>query len=543
MGKLFAVFLLVSLGILDPNYFIVCRQDIVQQNPLEKAETYLEKLASNYAEGNYQLHKTYSDSLLQISTKHNLTKMQILGLTNQAVFYKNRSERLKAIELYHKALEKCEQIPEDFRTKIIVLVNMGNIYNDIGYHEKAIKYMKNVLQLLDTNENSDRIRAAALVGLANNYLEFNNHQKTIFYAEKAKAIGEKLENEDVIISATNNISDAYIISKNYEKALKINETVAHLSMLEKPTKKRASFLLNNGIANYHLNHLDVSLKNLNECQELSNEKRILETQMYAHEFLAKVYEKKNDYKSSIAEQKQYRYIRELFLKDKKDASNEDLNQELDLKSEIIAEHRQELKGFSKNKIFILSFSACLLLLLSCFLMFNIRRKKRLKEAQIKLQNQYRNLQKDFNNYKREAIKETLIKTKASKKKTLKPYKNSSLNPQKRQEYKSKILAYMTKEKPYLNPEMTQSDLALEIDISSHHFSEVLYYNMEQNFYNFINSYRILEAQNLMKDSKYFDSKILAIAYDSGFKSKSTFNRIFKNHTGITPSEYRNQLEG
>uniref|UniRef100_UPI0025C5409B helix-turn-helix domain-containing protein n=1 Tax=Lacinutrix sp. TaxID=1937692 RepID=UPI0025C5409B len=63
-----------------------------------------------------------------------------------------------------------------------------------------------------------------------------------------------------------------------------------------------------------------------------------------------------------------------------------------------------------------------------------------------------------------------------------------------------------------------------------------------NFYSFINSYRVLEVQNRIKNLKYKDSKIMAIAFDSGFNSKTSFNRAFKNHTGITPSEYRQNVK-
>ena len=517
------------------------KPQIIKVEIQQKTDYYLRSLQVNYDNGDYKMYKAYSDSLLSIALEHDLNKMQVLGYTNQAIFYKNRSERIKAVKLFHKALEKCEQIPEDFRSKIIVLVNMGNIYNDIGSYDKGIEYMEKVLELLDANENSNKIRAAALIGLANNYVEFDDFEKTIFYSEKAKLLGEKLDNEEIIVSATNNISDAYIVLKDYKQALSLNKSVAHLALLNKPTKKRASFLLNNGIANYHLSNLKEALKNLKLCQELSEEKQILEIQMYAHEYLAKIYEQKKDYKSSIIEQKKYRDIRELFLKDKKDASNADLSQEIDLKSEIIAENNEELEGFSKNKKLILSVSTGLLLLLGGFLYYNVSRKKRLNEAQLKLQNQYRALQNDFSNYKKETFNGALIETSKTKKKSIKPYKNSSLTPEKRKEYKIKILQFMAAEKPFLNPEMTQSDLAQELGISPHHFSEVLYY-MEQNFYNFINSYRILEAQKLMKSADYINTKILAIAFDSGFKSKSTFNRIFKNHTSITPSEYRNQIE-
>ncbi|MFK7833781.1 MAG: helix-turn-helix domain-containing protein [Winogradskyella sp.] len=503
-----------------------------------QANTYLKQMQSNYSAGNYNLHKAYSDSLLLVAKTNGLTKMHVLGLTNQAVFYKNHGEKLKAIELYHEALDKCDLIPDDFRTKIVVLINMGNLYNDIGSYDKAIAYIEKVIILLDTYENSDSIRAAALIGLANNYIRFKDYEQTIFYANQAKALGEKINNESILVSAINNISDAYIGLEDYEKALEISQSFEDLSLLSKPTKKRASFLLNRGIAHFRLDKLDEALADMKACQVLSKEKELFETEMYAHEYLAKIYEQKNDFKAAIEAQKTYTYLRNQFLEDKKDASNADLNKEIAVKSETIDSNNKNLKRVTKTQNFIVFIGGGAVLVLSSFLFFYVKRKRKLDKEKEKLQLQHHSLQQSLTALQLQSKKtDYTLETSRS---ALKPYKNSSLTIEKREQYKKCILEFMTNEKPFLNPEMTQSDLAQQLAISSHHFSEVLYYNMEQNFYNFINSYRILEAQKLMKDPDYKDTKILAIAFDSGFKSKSTFNRIFKNHTGVTPSEYRNQ---
>ncbi len=514
------------------------------QNPndfaSQKAALFLKELQIYYSKGNYEMHKVYSDSLLHISQEYDLVKMNVLAFTNQAVYYSNRGERLKAIELYHKALKKCDNIPEDFRSRIIVLINMGNTYNNIGSYDKAIEYMQKVIHLLDVNENSDKIRAAALIGISNSYVKLGDFKQTIDYSKKARLIGEKINDKNTIITSTNNTVDALIHLKDYESALKLGQKVVALTEGNQ-TKKRAWALLNQGVINYHIGDSDKALDYLLKCVLLSKEKKLLEIEMLAHKNLASVYEQKNNYKLSVLEQKKYIAIRELFLEDRKSASNADLNQVIDTKSKIIADNDKELKGFSRNRILILATSAILLVSLSGFLYFNIKRKKKLNSSSKKLQQQYMMLQNDFKKLKQKTEVNPEYLTSNSKNNSLKPYKNSSLTPEKRELYKSLILSYMTTKKPYLNPDMTQSNLASQIGISSHHFSEVLYYKMEQNFYNFINSYRILEAQKLMKKEENKDVKILAFAFDSGFKSKTSFNRAFKSHTGFTPSEYRKKI--
>jgi AraC-like DNA-binding protein len=100
---------------------------------------------------------------------------------------------------------------------------------------------------------------------------------------------------------------------------------------------------------------------------------------------------------------------------------------------------------------------------------------------------------------------------------------------------------MDKEKPFLRSKITLNQLVLDINISSHHLSQLLNEILDQNFFNFINLYRVEELKKRLGDPKYKNLTILGIAFDTGFNSKAAFNRIFKKHTGLTPSAYlRNQ---
>lgn len=528
------VFLFLSLQAVSAQQVIDHTTDF---SGSDQAEEYLKTLQQHYAKGEYELHKAYSDSLLRVSKEHGLTKMHVLALVNQAVFYNNRSARLKAIELYHEALGQCEKIPEDFRTKTVVLVNMGNTYNNIGSYEKAIETMQKVLVVADSTENSDLVKAAALIGLASNYHELENFEKTLEYAHKAKVLGEKTKNEMILASAFNNIMDVHIDLEEYNETLEIGQKALKLPISEKPTKKRGWLLLNMGIASYHIEELDTALDYLKSCTALAEDKSLLEIEMYGQEYLAKVYEQKEDFKSSITAQKEYSRLREQFLQDKKEASNADLQKDISLKDEKLSQNNQQLLAVSNKRKQILIWGTLLFLALSGLLFFFIKRKRAIEAETTLLRAQYIGLQQTLLTDKNETI--TIPSDKASEENDqVTPYKNSSLTASTRQEFKKKILDFMEAEKPYLNANLNQSDLAAQIGISTHHFSEVLHYSFEQNFYNFMNSYRVIEAQKLMKRVDYKDAKLIAIAFDSGFKSKTSFFRVFKKHTGQTPSEFR-----
>jgi YesN/AraC family two-component response regulator len=106
-----------------------------------------------------------------------------------------------------------------------------------------------------------------------------------------------------------------------------------------------------------------------------------------------------------------------------------------------------------------------------------------------------------------------------------------LKPEDSQLYLDQLLDFMEKEKPYRQPNITIQELADTMQISKHHLSQVINERLEKNFYDFINQYRVAEAQLLLVNPKYRHLTNLAVA------DKATFNAVFKKQTGQTPSEY------
>ncbi len=121
------------------------------------------------------------------------------------------------------------------------------------------------------------------------------------------------------------------------------------------------------------------------------------------------------------------------------------------------------------------------------------------------------------------------------------YAGSRLTESEGKQYAEKLSDYMKSSKPYLNPELTLSQLAGELGISGHILSQVVNEKFGLNFFDFINSYRVEEFKERASDPRYTNFSLLGIALDSGFNSKSAFNRIFKQKTGITPSQFRKTL--
>jgi len=95
---------------------------------------------------------------------------------------------------------------------------------------------------------------------------------------------------------------------------------------------------------------------------------------------------------------------------------------------------------------------------------------------------------------------------------------------------------------YQDPELTVSSLAEKLGMYTRELSQVINIALKKNFNDFINEYRVRDAAGKMQDPAYDHITLLGIAYESGFNSKSTFNRIFKQMTGKSPVEYKQELK-
>ncbi|MEM9617489.1 MAG: AraC family transcriptional regulator [Pseudomonadota bacterium] len=104
---------------------------------------------------------------------------------------------------------------------------------------------------------------------------------------------------------------------------------------------------------------------------------------------------------------------------------------------------------------------------------------------------------------------------------------------------SKMESAMIRDKPHLADGLTIEDFAATVGLSRQTVSTALKAH-DQSFYEYINSWRVAEAKELLADDTLKDVSILSLAYDSGFSSKATFNRVFKATAGCTPREFRNE---
>lgn len=103
--------------------------------------------------------------------------------------------------------------------------------------------------------------------------------------------------------------------------------------------------------------------------------------------------------------------------------------------------------------------------------------------------------------------------------------------------KDKILNVMRFQQPFLQPELTLNDLAALLEIPPSQLSKLINTGFNQNFNDFVNAYRVEKVKEKLMNPTFQHFSLLGIAFECGFNSKATFNRAFRKHVGMSPSEF------
>ncbi|MFV8752311.1 helix-turn-helix domain-containing protein [Nannocystaceae bacterium ST9] len=111
-------------------------------------------------------------------------------------------------------------------------------------------------------------------------------------------------------------------------------------------------------------------------------------------------------------------------------------------------------------------------------------------------------------------------------------------PAPRTELEHRLLELMSRQKPHLDPDLGLDGLARRLEVPRNQLSGLINQRLGVNFYDFVNDYRVREFKALLADPAKADEKLLTLAFEAGFSSKATFNKVVLKLTGKTPSELR-----
>lgn len=115
------------------------------------------------------------------------------------------------------------------------------------------------------------------------------------------------------------------------------------------------------------------------------------------------------------------------------------------------------------------------------------------------------------------------------------YVKSGLTDSLSQELKKNLKDLFQNEKLYRNNDINLDMVAEKLNTTRHNASQLINEHFNMSFREFVNSYRIQEAKELLKEEN--ELNIIDVAYEVGYNNKVSFNKAFKKDTQLTPSEY------
>ncbi len=470
----------------------------------------------------------YKDSLtisekerdtLQIA-KNNLilTKLYYkIGLYNNAIEYGNQ------------AIKKFKQL-NDTLFLIYSYTTVGVIYGELDDYKIAEEYFKKIDTLVRAFRNEDLMYHNYInLGIMN--LDKNLNKAIEYFNKSEQYFSQKERDKITLIGLRNNKAVAYKRMGNYDKSISI------LRSVDKTINENHSYFVsvNSNLANAYL------LKKMPDSalyfikRALNNPATSLYLNNYVNSYrvLTEVYTLKNKPDSSLKYFKLYQQYNDSLVLKKKVENISKLNVifETNKLLDNVEKQKQKLEKYYSR---IVNMTIGLIVLSIVIIVFFILYRK--------LQISYKNIVKgSVQSVKLEeenlALKNKINQLEENKEKLGNTTNSTSnnINIENSDKIFDKIEELMQTEKLFTNKDFDLNALAERLNSNRTYISNIINTKTGDSFVKFINKYRVKEAQRLLIDDQNKVLTLEAIGKLAGFSSTSTFNRVFKAETGVTPS--------
>ncbi len=488
---------------------------------------------------NHAVYKTavkYADTLYQLSLKTDNTELQVRYLVAKAASLDKLGQYEAAIDDYMIALQLLDQGEIAPIYKVNVLINLGNTYNHITQYEKGYALGTQTLDIIDKHALPAILKANAHTLMLEALIAQKKYKEALQVNLKAEQIAKEFDDDLVLGIVTINKSEIFSLLGRFDEAFKAGSDVILFGKKTNSTEIISWGYLRAAEALDHMGRWEEAVDLAKQALKITKEQGYKDSLMKTQLLLAEIYTDLDQFELSNQTYKQYLETKEKYLETLSKAKQIEVNRTLAIRENIILKQKKSIS-------YIILISVLLCLTLGVALWVFIKKKRKIQDIntsiirdQKLLQNENQNLREKLEEYALNAIDH---QTQTERSKNKRKHENLLLNPQQKKECINKLLQYMDKHKPYLQTELNQKMLAESVNLNVPKLSEVLNDGFQCNFNDFVNLYRINEAKKILSDPKNDFLNIEAIAYQSGFNSKTSFHRAFKKFVNKTPLEYRN----
>ena len=469
----------------------------------------------------------YKDSLSIAEEQNSLEEVAYNNLIITKLYY--------YLGIYNNAIEYGQNSINEFiklkDTSLLVYAytTVGIMYGELDDYVIAEDYFQKIDSIASLSNNESI--------LYHNYINLGimnmdkNVNKALKYLDKAEKYFEKKENEEItLVGLLNNKAVAYKRLKNYDKALEILKKT--LSSISPQHSYYVSFCSN--IANNYLlkNQPDSALIYINKALNNPAKNLYINNYVNSYRILTESYILKHKSDSSLKYFQLYQqYTDSLVLKKK--VENISKLQVIYETNKLLLNVKKQKQRIEKYNTKVKNLSIGLSLLILTIIIFFFYYKK--------LQASYKKIVKEsVQAMLTEEENIALLNKIELLEKTQKQDKTSNISNyaiEKGDDIFNKILELFKTEKLYTDQEFNLNALAKQLDTNRTYISNIINSKTGDSFVTFINTYRVKEAKKLLIDDANKNLTLDAIGKLAGFSSTSTFNRVFKAETGVTPSFY------
>ncbi len=508
----------------------------------------------------------------QVCNKLAEYKLAEFYFTKSITFYEQKNNTDSLLSVYQKIAQNFRLTREydasaKYAFKALRLSELKNNYEQVASSKKLLgeiyaeqKKLDLALEIFFENLkyfeaiNDSAGVSQALNDIALTYYFKNEYQQSILYSKRSLKIRKLLGNIEGLAENYNNLSLPYYRLQDWGLSLQYLEM--SLEIFKQVNDQRQIPIILNNIGNIKLKQdlVEEAKKYYSQAFDHQKQNNRLVANFRYHKNLYKVYlangeffkaldhyKKHIMYKDSMVYKNQLKDLNELNIRyqtEKKEKQLEISKQEIKL---LNAE--QEIKDIklSNQRIWlnILAAGITIVLIFLIIILYQMWQKNKANKVLVKKNMEIVNSEKQ--------LKESLLeKSRQLSQKNididpssldLPKYSGSQLSKEQKEVLLTRILESMEKEKPYLKKDFTLEIFSKNLESSRSYISQIINEELNQNFSNFINEYRIKEARRILSDPRNKNLTIETMAHSVGFGSKSSFNIAFKKYTGITPSFY------
>jgi tetratricopeptide (TPR) repeat protein len=499
---------------------------------------------AHFQMGKYETAINYHRKSIAIAKSINYQPIIPYAYSGIGLAYKYLSKYDSAI-VYYKFTLEIDKEAGDKHKLAIDYSNIGALHLQLKQYEQALEYFNDALKIHKEHCSKNDL-SITLNNIGNVYKEQGKYELALDYFNQALVIdtitGIKLN----ISTRYNNIGEIYAKKADYQKAFDYYNKSLVLNQKMGINHNIAINLHNIGELYLNTGKYDKSQTYFEQGLQLADSLNATSIVIEYLSSLSELYKFSGNYKKALIYHLRYSDLKDSIFKEKNQIALADMKTKYDLekREKKIAllnneNEYQKLKVNSfRSKIIYLIVGLIIFSVLTTLLILQYLYKNR---AYNKLAERSKEYLDNENQLNKLILNPKIYKSVKKGQEQEKKQKRNSVGS-KHIKLAQKLQIYFEEEKPYLNQNITQKDIADHLNTNPKYISQVINANFDKNFSTFVNEYRIKLALKYLANDVRKQYSIEGISKKVGFKSKSAFNIAFKKMTGITPSFYIKSLK-